>query len=361
MDKRILTRLAAIAALSVAGSGLEVAAAPNSHFVGMGSGFDFTSIQAAIDASTSGDTIIVSPGVYPGTIDFLEKDIFLRSTAPTDAAIREATILQPPTAINASTNGSLEGFRINGGIRFGNNSFPTIGASFSPQISNNHIVTEGTAIDIRVGYQQAPPTPVVENNLIRAHRGVYTFVQAFGGGMNGVIRNNTFIGTGQSDNGYGIMNRMHQELPVVSNNTITNFQFGILFTYDSRFDERLALINHNNLHANGTNYWRSEGLLDWDRTGLQGNISVDPLFVNPAAGDYRLLRDSPLIDAGWDSGASSDINGLPRPFDLPGVDNNGGLLQMDIGAFEFVVPEPTSGMLMALLLAWLGINQRRTC
>ena len=44
-----------------------------------------------------------------------------------------------------------------------------------------------------------------------------------------------------------------------------------------------------------------------------GNISVDPHFVDPAASDYRLKGESPLIDAGEDSEcASEDIRGLPR-------------------------------------------------
>jgi predicted outer membrane repeat protein len=44
-----------------------------------------------------------------------------------------------------------------------------------------------------------------------------------------------------------------------------------------------------------------------------GNIAVDPHFVDPAASDYRLKGESPLIDAGEDSEcASEDIRDLPR-------------------------------------------------
>ncbi|THB63349.1 MAG: hypothetical protein D6E12_17195 [Desulfovibrio sp.] len=36
--------------------------------------------------------------------------------------------------------------------------------------------------------------------------------------------------------------------------------------------------------------------------GGEGNISVDPLFVDEANGDFRLAPESPLVDAGCDSG-----------------------------------------------------------
>ncbi len=59
-----------------------------------------------------------------------------------------------------------------------------------------------------------------------------------------------------------------------------------------------------------------------------GNISVDPLFVDPAAGDYRLQSASPCRDAGSLANTS-----------LAGVDCGGNLRvvseTMDMGAFEW--------------------------
>ena len=48
----------------------------------------------------------------------------------------------------------------------------------------------------------------------------------------------------------------------------------------------------------------------WSGTG---NISTDPLFVDPANGDYHLQADSPCIDAGTPVGApATDLEGTPR-------------------------------------------------
>jgi len=64
-----------------------------------------------------------------------------------------------------------------------------------------------------------------------------------------------------------------------------------------------------------------------------GNLSVDPLFVNAALGDYHLRADSPLIDAG-DPGHTA--GGLDLDYDPRICDGSWmGLARIDIGADEF--------------------------
>lgn len=78
------------------------------------------------------------------------------------------------------------------------------------------------------------------------------------------------------------------------------------------------------------------------------NIDADPCFVEPGywdsngvwvEGDYHLLRTSPCVDAGTDANNYSDIEGNIRPYDFPGVDNNGELPEFDMGAYELVPVE----------------------
>lgn len=95
----------------------------------------------------------------------------------------------------------------------------------------------------------------------------------------------------------------------------------------------------------------------------EGNIDADPLFVEPGYwdangtpddasddfwvdGDYRLRAGSPCIDAGTDVGVYEDIEGNVRPFDFPGVDNNGELPDFDMGAYEAIAT--TQGELIIL-------------
>jgi len=52
-------------------------------------------------------------------------------------------------------------------------------------------------------------------------------------------------------------------------------------------------------------------------------------------GDFRLRQDSPCLDAGTASGApSDDIDGNPRPFDIPGRLPDGTGAEYDMGAYE---------------------------
>lgn len=66
------------------------------------------------------------------------------------------------------------------------------------------------------------------------------------------------------------------------------------------------------------------------------NIEADPLFADADNGDYRLLAASPCIDAAIDAGVYEDIDDNNRPFNFPGVDNNGELPDFDMGAYEAV-------------------------
>lgn len=74
--------------------------------------------------------------------------------------------------------------------------------------------------------------------------------------------------------------------------------------------------------------------LGWRLQESQGNLSGDPLFVNPDAGDLHLRPNSPCIDAGRDTssedlgGVKDDLDGVSRP--QPGEKSN-----YDIGAYEF--------------------------
>jgi len=120
----------------------------------------------------------------------------------------------------------------------------------------------------------------------------------------------------------------------------------------------------------------------------EGNIDLDPYFVNPGYwadandpniivepndpnaiwidGDYHLLRTSPCIDAASDANVCTDIEGNVRPFDFPGVDNNGELPDFDMGVYE-ATPQETRLLLLPRvinrkshqprIMAWLHLPQ----
>ncbi|MCB0577756.1 MAG: hypothetical protein KDD10_00400, partial [Phaeodactylibacter sp.] len=81
-----------------------------------------------------------------------------------------------------------------------------------------------------------------------------------------------------------------------------------------------------------------------------GNLNVDPLFVDPAAGDFQLQPCSPAIDAG-DNGAnttSEDLAGNPRVVDASGS------ATVDMGAYEFQGMRPNPAPVCQNITVQLG-------
>jgi hypothetical protein len=78
-----------------------------------------------------------------------------------------------------------------------------------------------------------------------------------------------------------------------------------------------------------------------DQTGMHGNISVNPLFIDASLGNYQLGAASPCIDAADSKAAPlTDILGNPTVND-PAVTHKTGIANSqgkyrDIGAYEFV-------------------------
>ncbi len=75
---------------------------------------DFPTIQAAIDAATPGDEIIVAPGTYSGPVH-LNKGIILRSDAGPDETILQWSGGGSVVVIDSNDGATLAGFTVTGG------------------------------------------------------------------------------------------------------------------------------------------------------------------------------------------------------------------------------------------------------
>lgn len=78
-----------------------------------------------------------------------------------------------------------------------------------------------------------------------------------------------------------------------------------------------------------------------DQTGVNGNISADPLFGDPANGDFRLSATSPAIDAAIDQpSVTTDFLSNARPADGDGDT----VAAPDLGVFEAYLPIALAGV-----------------
>ena len=80
---------------------------------------------------------------------------------------------------------------------------------------------------------------------------------------------------------------------------------------------------------------------------LTENMSADPLFADLASGDFRVNSESPVIDAGIDTGTDHDYAGVSRP------QGRG----YDIGAMEFTPHGSSLNMDSLAPLSMLAFKQ----
>ncbi|UCG56163.1 MAG: right-handed parallel beta-helix repeat-containing protein [Phycisphaerales bacterium] len=220
--------LATLALLPVVSCG----AAPRTLYVDDDGPANFNNIQAAIDDSSDGDTIIVKPGTYTGDgnrdIDFLGKAVTVRSTEPNDLSVVAATVID----CNASEEDRHRGFI------FDSNEGPdsvldglTIKNGYAPEVKvRSYRYSFGGGILCRGA------SPVISNCIIKDNKagrrggGILSFEDAEPQIINCTITGNT---------GGGIFNDRGK----ITKCTVTeNGSFGIASMYGEVID---CVVTHN--------------------------------------------------------------------------------------------------------------------
>jgi hypothetical protein len=299
------------------------------------------SLQGLIDAANDGDTIPVEPGLYVGGIDFKGMDITLESTdGPATTIIHGNS----GTAVHMGPGGTITGFTITGASGYGSGiEVNGVGSVITGNIINGNSSYFGAAIDgncasptiernifsyncntltsdaVHFGNCSSPTivNNIFENNQCRA------LVVTLPEGHTPLIINNTFVGNTVAVHVWRLVS---QATHTYRNNILVNNGIGLEAEDGSAVDN--PIWQNNLVFGNSTNYL---GIAD--QTGLNSNISVDPLFVAPD--DYHLSVGSPAIDSGSATDApSNDFDGTSRPQD----GDASGTAEFDIGAFEFSPP-----------------------
>ncbi|MBN1435594.1 MAG: right-handed parallel beta-helix repeat-containing protein, partial [Sedimentisphaerales bacterium] len=325
----------------------------------------FDTIQDAIDASVNGDTVVVSEGIYYENISFNGKNITLTSSDPCDPCVVAGTIIDGGgsgsvvTFVNGETRDAvLRGFTIRNGCGTDMGEYwgggvccryssPTIvdnvitgnygpmgdddlygygggiGCYLSDALISRNIITGNQAYNgggVLI-YREAA---VVSDNFIYDNIARYD-----GGGVTlyygGQLLNNTIVGNDAYYAGNLIVQTYSGNSCVVSNNIIASASSGCGLYWDEMVAD--DVFSYNNVWNNwGGDYYYSMP----DQTGINGNISVDPLFVDAGNYDYHLQMDSPCITAG-------DPDFVPWPGETD-IDREGRVfaMRMDIGADEYV-------------------------
>jgi len=195
----------------------------------------YATIQAAIDASSNGDTVLVAPGTYFENVSFKGKLITVQSAqGPSITTIDGGGIAPVVNFSNAETTAAvLQGFTLQHGnapFAYGYEGAGVHITGSSPTILGN-VITANTACGDGTGISVAFASPVIRDNTIT---GNFKQVGCSGQGGGGIfvrgaasaqIIHNT-ITNNTSDFGGGI-DLFASGTPTLLNNTISNNTAGI--------------------------------------------------------------------------------------------------------------------------------------
>jgi len=246
---------------------------------------DYDSIQAAFQSPVidDGDSILVSPGTYQGTLAILGKNVLIRASDGHEVTTIIASDSNRCLNIN---NGVLEGFRLEGGT--GGIGVYTPGggvyATGSAVLRNNFIVDNeapGEGGGLYLTGDASLYNNIVFHNVSDNVGGIFI------SNATGEVINNTIVG--DTSGGVAITNSSVTFL----NNIIAQHSGFDLLVAEDALTSIVAYCRFKEASPADTN----------------GNIPSDPLFFEAATEDFHLLPGSPCIDAGYPGDEYRDNDG----------------------------------------------------
>lgn len=249
----------------------------------------YSTIQDAINASSTNDIIELAEGVYEGSIDFKGKAITLRSTDSNDPCVVAATVIDGNCAdcyvlifdADEDANTILDGVTVTGGgcgIYCG--SSPTITRCLVTGNQENGLLAVGSSGPL------ISKCAFVNNGISPTYRGSGVYLW---GTTSAVVVN--CVLTRNDSKGIFVYNTTNSA-EVINCTIYGNFDYGII-GQPSIVKDCIIWDNDNDLYSCSATYSCIQ-----DMDSGQGNIHVYPLFVDADNNDFHLQPGSFCIDAG---------------------------------------------------------------
>ena len=350
----------------------------------------YLTIQGALDAALDGDEIVVGPGTYRETIDFLGKPVTLRSSGGPDVTAIDIQGMDDSVVTCSSGEGPgtiLDGFTITGSGHAGNGGGMSIAGS-SPVVTNcrfagNTVGGDGAGMAVAGNGHPTVTGCVFAGNTAVGHGG------GLHAGFSSVSVSNCVFSGNAALRGAGLHAGQGLECHVSGCVFSGNAAVEGGGTWIAVFDDAGAVTVTNctfsdNTAQLGSGMWMASACAvpvavtncilwnqvlvdlcgeshlyeynDGDIVFGANNINADPLFADPDGGDgvpgtedddLRLLPGSPCVDAGTneppvanDLSCRGDLDGNERFADDPDTPDTGfgDPPIVDMGAYELGSP-----------------------
>jgi hypothetical protein len=309
----------------------------------------FSTIQKAVDNAMDGDTILISTGFYRENV-VVNKVLTIKGTSTNYNVIIEDATTTPYVGsyiflITVPGTGEISGLTLQGnnnsnvyctGIKLTEDGwlirdciFQNLGGIYTYEASSTIernlfkklkgqaiSAGENTKVIGNVIYGDKEDGVIAEGKVHIINNFFEDCLSAIrGGGENDsiFIRNNTItsIGNIYSSNQRGITIYSDSSPIRIENNIIAlNNGMGISSGYNNLNLPDAYIANNNDVFMNSIDYLNIE-----NRTGISGNISLNPIFCDNDS-LFFLASDSPCIDSGSDE--FSDIDGSPADMGMYG-------------------------------------------
>ncbi len=293
----------------------------------------FKSITTGVSALNNGDTLFVMPGFYSPTktgekfpIQVIKQKVRIIGVGGASSVVLDG---EGKTPMMLRFQGSASGAKLFG-ITFRNGSKGWYdgavyidGSVPGIEVAGCYFTKVERGIQVRIGSGAKPGNPRVHDNL---------FVDIYNDGINMWGPSGTFCynNTVYKTPHLGVMVGGKAVNCTIVNNLTVLCREGVNVDNDPA-KPPVSLVESNDAWNNTTNY---AGRYGGSAKFPKSNISVDPKFVNPKAGDFRLQPSSPLIGKGWMKNLSlfggPDFYLGARVFDF----NGDGAALVDIGCHE---------------------------
>lgn len=320
-------------------------------------------IQNGTAAGTSANPNFEGGGIYiRSTSPTITNNVIQNNTACSDGggiAVNSGSPRIQGNVIQNNTQAACSGGTGGGGIE--------VGGSGAAQILGNTIANNTWPSGNGGGISLNAASPTISNNILYGNVATGVSPAARGGGISTVnnsdpliVQNVIYNNSAGQGSGISLSVPSGDRGPIVVNNTLSGGlganQGSAL--YITGFDNQVQFFNNLFIGASGPNAVYCDGTFSQQppiftnndaflsggtgfagtcagTNGQNGNLSVDPQFVNPATGNFNLQPSSPAIDAGSNSALNLpqfDLAKNPRILD----GNNDCVSTVDLGVYEMV-------------------------